>query len=62
MLAVATIPLLLLLSKMQPEQFGTSIPAVMAARYIGFRLQKGNRVQVAAKLTVVTGFFAAAHP
>ena len=46
MLAVA-IPLHLLLSKMQPEQFSTSILAVMAARYIGFRLQRGNRVQVA---------------
>jgi hypothetical protein len=43
MLAVATIPLHLLLSKMQPEQFGGSFLAVMAARHIGFRLQKGDR-------------------
>ena len=42
MLAVATIPLHLLLAKMQSEQFGVSIVAVMAARYIGFRLHRAT--------------------
>jgi hypothetical protein len=61
-LAVATIPLHLLLSKMQPEQFAAVILAVMAAICIGFSLQKGNRVQIVTGLTVATGFFVAAHP
>jgi hypothetical protein len=61
-LAVATTPLHLLISRMQSEQFAAEILAVTAAVYIGFRLQKGNRVQIAAELTSVTGFFAAAHP
>ncbi|PZR91514.1 MAG: hypothetical protein DLM68_03220 [Hyphomicrobiales bacterium] len=61
-LAVATIPLHLLMSKMQSEQFAAEIFAVTAAIYIGFRLQKGNRAQIAAELAVATGFFAAAHP
>ncbi|MGH6811823.1 MAG: hypothetical protein ACREDM_05570 [Methylocella sp.] len=56
-LAVATIPLHLLLSKMQPEQFAAAILAVMAAKYIGFGFQKGNRAQIAAALTVATGYF-----
>ncbi|HEX3496622.1 MAG TPA: hypothetical protein VHT02_05525 [Methylocella sp.] len=62
MLAAAMIPFHLLMSKMQLEQFAAEILAVMAARSFGFCSQKGNRVQIAAELTSVTGFFAAGQP
>ncbi|MGB6176775.1 MAG: hypothetical protein WBF43_10680 [Methylocella sp.] len=55
-LAVATIPLHFLLSKTRSEQ----VAAVIGAIYIGFSLQKGDRVQIATELTVATGLFAAA--
>ncbi|MGH6834228.1 MAG: DUF6010 family protein [Methylocella sp.] len=60
LLAVATMPLKLLLSKTQSEQFAAVLLAVMGAIYIGFSLQKGNRAQIATELTVATGFFVAA--
>jgi hypothetical protein len=47
LLAVATIPFLLLLTKAQWEQFAAMILAAMGAIYIGFGLQKGNRTQIA---------------
>jgi hypothetical protein len=60
LLAVATIPLNLLLLKAPSEQFAAMILAVMGAMYIGFGLQKGNRTQIATEVTVATGFFTAA--
>jgi hypothetical protein len=60
LLAVATIPFLLLLTKAQWEQFAAMILAAMGAIYIGFGLQKSNRAQIATELTVGTGFFTAA--
>jgi hypothetical protein len=60
LLAVATIPLHLLLSKMQSEQFAAMLLATCGAIYIGFSLQKGTRAQIATELTVATGFIAAA--
>ncbi|MGH6847397.1 MAG: hypothetical protein ACREC0_08145 [Methylocella sp.] len=48
-LAVGTIPLHLLLSKIKWEQPTAEILALIAAIYVGFRLQKGNRVQIAAE-------------
>jgi hypothetical protein len=60
LLAVATIPLNLILSKAQSEQFAAVILAVMGAIYVGFGLQKGDRAQIATELTVATGFITAA--
>lgn len=60
LLAVATIPLHFLLSKTQSEQIAAVLAAVIGAIYIGFSLQKGDRVQIVTELTVVTEFFAAA--
>jgi hypothetical protein len=60
LLGAATIPLNLLFSQMHSEQFAAVLLAVTGAIYIGFSLQKGNRVQIATELTVATGFFAAA--
>jgi hypothetical protein len=60
LIAVATIPFLLLLTKAQSEQFAAMILAAMGAIYIGFGLQKGSRAQIATELTVGTGFFTAA--
>ncbi|MDQ6869094.1 MAG: hypothetical protein M3178_12110 [Pseudomonadota bacterium] len=60
LLAMATIPLHLLLSKTQSEQFAAVILAMMGAIYLGFSLQTGTRSQIATELTVATGFFAAA--
>ncbi|MGH6801224.1 MAG: hypothetical protein ACRECZ_07415 [Methylocella sp.] len=60
LLAAATIPLNLLLSKTQSEQFAAVILAVMGAIYIGFSLQKGDRAQIATELAVAAGFFGAA--
>jgi hypothetical protein len=60
LLAMATIPLHLLLSKTQSEQFAAVLIAVAGAIYIGFSLQKGNLAQIATELTVATGFIAAA--
>ena len=60
LLAVATIPLLLLLTKTQSEQFAAVILAVMGAIYVGFGLQKGTRAQIVTELTVGTGFVTAA--
>ena len=60
LLAVATIPLHLLLSKTQSEQFAAVLLAACGAIYIGFSLQKGNLAQIATELTVATGFIAAA--
>jgi hypothetical protein len=58
LLAVATIPLHLLLSKKQSEQFAAVLLAACGAIYIGFSLQKGNLAQIATELTVATGFIA----
>jgi hypothetical protein len=60
LLAAATIPLNLLLSQTQSEQFAAVLLAVIGAIYIGFSLQKGTRAQFATELIVATGFFAAA--
>jgi hypothetical protein len=60
LLAAATIPLNLLLSRTQPEQFAAVLLAVIGAIYIGFSLQKGTRAHIATELTVAAGFIAAA--
>jgi hypothetical protein len=60
LLGAATIPLNLLFSQMQSEQFAAVLLAVTGAIYIGFSLQKGNRSQIVTELTVALGFFAAA--
>jgi hypothetical protein len=49
-LAVATIPLHLLLTKTQSEQFAAVLLAVIGAIYIGFSLQQGSRRQIATEL------------
>jgi hypothetical protein len=59
-LAVATIPLHLLLTKTQSEQFAAALLAVIGAIYIGFGLQQGSRRQIVTELTVATVFIAAA--
>jgi hypothetical protein len=60
LLAVATIPLHLLLTKTQSEQFAALLLAVIGAIYIGFSVQKGTRPQIATEVTVAAGFFVAA--
>lgn len=60
LLGAATIPLNLLFSQTQSEQFAAVILAMMGAIYLGFSLQTGTRSQIATELTVATGFFAAA--
>ena len=55
LLAMATIPLHLLLSKTQSEKFAAELIAVTSAIYVGFSLQKGNLAQIATELTVATG-------
>jgi len=59
-LAVATTPLLLLLSKTHSEQFAAMLLAVIGAIYIGFGLQTGTRTQIITEWSVAFGFFAAA--
>ncbi len=59
-LAVATIPLHLLLTKTQSEQFAAVLLAVIGAVYIGFGLQQGSRRQIATELTAAIVFIAAA--
>jgi hypothetical protein len=59
-LAVATIPLHLLLRKPQSEQFAAVLLAVIGAIYIGFGLQKWSRFQIATELAVASVFVAAA--
>jgi hypothetical protein len=59
LLGAATIPLNLLLSKTQPEQFAAVLLAVIGAIGIGFSLQEGNRAQIATESAVATGFVAA---
>ncbi len=46
LLAAATIPLHLLLSKTQSEQFAAVLFAVTGAIYVGFSLQKGIRARL----------------
>jgi hypothetical protein len=53
LLAVATIPLHLLLTKTQSEQFAALLLAVIGAIYIGFSVQKGTRPQLATEVTVL---------
>ncbi len=60
LLGAATIPLNLLLSKTQSEQFSAVLLAVTGAIYLGFSLQTGTRSQIATELTVALGFFGAA--
>jgi chromate transport protein ChrA len=59
MLAIATIPLHLYLSKPHSEQFSAVLLAGVGAVCVGFGLQKGNRSQMATEILVATGFFAA---
>ncbi|HZM08448.1 MAG TPA: DUF6010 family protein [Methylocella sp.] len=59
-LAVATIPLHLLLTKTQSEQFAAVLLAVIGAIYIGFGLQQGSRRQIATELTAAIVFIVAA--
>ena len=59
-LAVATIPLHLLLTKTQSEQFAAVLLAVIGAIYIGFGQQQGSRRQIATELTAAIVFIAAA--
>jgi hypothetical protein len=59
-LAVATIPLHLLLTKTQSEQFAAVLLAVIGAIYIGFGLQLGSRHQIVTELTGATIFIAVA--
>ena len=49
MLAIATVPLHLFLTKLQSEQFAALLLACMGAIYAGFALQKGNLSQIAAE-------------
>ncbi len=58
--AVATIPLNLLLSKAQSEQFAAVLLAFIGAIYVGFGLQTGTRPQIITEWTVALGFFGAA--
>jgi len=60
LLAVATLPLHLLLSKMQSEQFAAVLLAVIGAIYVGFGLQTGNRMQIVTEVMGALGFFSAA--
>jgi hypothetical protein len=60
LLAVATIPLHLLISKTQSEQFAAVLLAAIGAIYVGFGLQTSNRAQIMMELTVALGFFSAA--
>jgi hypothetical protein len=57
LLAVATIPLHLLFSKMQSEQFAAVLLAVTGAIYVGFGLQKGSLSQILAEVAAAIGFF-----
>lgn len=59
-LAIATVPLHLVLSKLHSEQFAALLLAVMGAIYAGFALQKGSVSQIAAEVAAATGFFAGA--
>jgi hypothetical protein len=56
-LAIATIPLHLFLSKAHSEQFAALLLACMGAIYAGFGLQKGNSSQIAAEVAAATGLF-----
>jgi len=60
MLAIATVPFNLLLSKLHSEQFAALLLAAMGAIHAGFALQKGNLSQIAAEVVAATGFFAGA--
>ncbi|HWX13345.1 MAG TPA: hypothetical protein VNY06_00455, partial [Methylocella sp.] len=60
MLAFATVPLHLYLSKAHSEQFAAMLLAGVGAVYIGFGLQKGNQSQIATEILVAIDFFAAA--
>ena len=55
-LAIATVPLHLILSKPHSKQFA----AVIGAIYVGLGLQKGNRPQIATEISAAAGFIAAA--
>jgi hypothetical protein len=60
LLAVATLPLHLLFSRMHSEQFAAVLLAAIGAIYAGFGLQTGNRTQIAIEVIVALGFFSAA--
>jgi hypothetical protein len=54
-LAIATIPLHLLVSKTQSEQFAALLFAAIGAIYVEFGLQTGSRAQIVMELTVARG-------
>ncbi len=56
-LAIATIPLHLFLSKAHSEQFAAVLLATMGAIYAGFGLQKGSLFQILAEVAAAIGFF-----
>ena len=60
MLAIATVPLHMFLSKLHSQQFAALLLAVMGAIYAGFALQKGNLSQIATEVAAATGFFVGA--
>jgi hypothetical protein len=59
-LAIATIPLHLLVSKTQSEQFAALLLAAIGAIYVEFGQQTGSRAQIVMELTVARGFLSAA--
>jgi hypothetical protein len=59
-LAIATAPLHLFLTKLQSEQFAALLLACMGAIYAGFALQKGNLSQIAAEAGGAIACFAGA--
>lgn len=56
-LAIATIPLHLFLSKTHSEQFAAVLLAMMGAIYAGFGLQEGSLFQILAEVAAAIGFF-----
>jgi len=56
-LAIATFPLHLSLTKLQSEQFAAVILAMMGAIYAGFGLQKGNLSQIVAEVAAAIACF-----
>jgi hypothetical protein len=56
-LAIATIPLHLFLSKAHSEQFAAVLLAVTGVIYVGFGLQKGSLSQILAEVAAAIGFF-----
>jgi hypothetical protein len=59
-LAIAMIPLHLLVSKTQSEQFAALLLAAIGAIYVEFGQQTGSRAQIVMELTVARGFLSAA--